>query len=651
MATTLNYSLTLVSDAEPSSGFGTELVNSLVPMDIDGKMVIPASHIKGLMKQAMMDVSNTILLDGLAELLPAIFGKEFDGQSLFSLTDCKINGDPIVKKMITRTSLNEHGTAKDTSLRTTEAVPADTVFEGHIHFSGEPSHLADLVTRYLLISVMEVGGSRNRGCGACYVAIDDDKRTPGELLDELVRELKGGGIASVAVKPVAAEGDPTKKVTLKIAFTADGPLCVPELPNIGNNAICSGFTIPASAVQGMILHRINALNPYVATACFNSENFRTWPLQATIDTATGLSVRASSSHKISKLPVEKQGHLFCDETIEPYDWKNVPKNAPLKSADGVLIPQGPDVHLWRSGDMPRHLTAHGVINGDETERNLYTVEALAVKKFTGMVVLPEDAAVLLKQSLKNDPIVHIGKSRSVRGSGTLFVEEYSLPASSSDELARTFIVQSPLLIDGDYVGKSAEAILEGLVKKSGWGVVEKSSASTQVLFGWNRHKNGLQKAECVIAPGSVFRLNEKPKDLEQLLVKGIGAGKERGYGSVLPHPGIASDRHIPPSSKPPIKSRDQSGIIGWKLWNKAKDFGLMPSQIAQVLAILAENKDQAIEYLERQRTGRPAKYWDRWKPVIEDVKTEIRRDSKVALKALKVWHDLAVYAESKGGKN
>ena len=55
MARNIDYTLRLVSDAEPSSGFGTELLNSLVPRDTDGSPLIPASHIKGLMRQALLD--------------------------------------------------------------------------------------------------------------------------------------------------------------------------------------------------------------------------------------------------------------------------------------------------------------------------------------------------------------------------------------------------------------------------------------------------------------------------------------------------------------------------------------------------------------------------------------------------------------------
>lgn len=669
MTNSLAYTLKLVSDAEPSSGFGTELTNALVPRDTTGWPVIPASHIKGLMKQAMKDFEDAIkgtednlLLKGITELKVRIFGNEFDNATIFSLTDCKPSKIPVMKT-VTRTALNSSGTAKNGTLRTTETIAAGTEFTGSINFIINPSQLEKLLVRYALLSIMEVGGSRNRGCGACFVTIDDEgKLQPGEVLKAIIVEIKKDSRTNPPPLPTHLQGDPNKRVTLKLTFTADNPICVPELPVVaGNNVIRSGFTISSSAVQGIILHRIDALNREVANACFKSDIFRVWPLLPTLDDAVGIPIRTSVSHKISKLPIEKDRYEFCDEIIEEYDWTKAPQNAPLKSADGVLIPTGDGVKLWRSNDMARHITAHGVHNGDSQARNLFTVESLAVNKFCGLVVMPEDAANLFLKSLDDNPTVLVGKARSIRGSGKLVAMpslsfpdfKYPIAAKAAKEVY-CFIVQTPLLIEGDTNGMSVDSIFKGMVQKAGWGKVAETSGSIQVLFGWNRHKDGRQKAERVIAPGSVFELEARPDHLEGLLVKGIGNGKERGFGAVLPHPGIATKRHTPKTMPIPIKSPDQSGKIGWELWKKAIDTGLMPSQIAQVQAELANGKQAALDFLDRQHKERPAKIWDRWKPVIQELRELINKDADIpeaTPKILKTWHDLAVYTESKGGKS
>lgn len=727
MSLKLDFTLKLISDAELSSGFGSELVNALVPRATDGKPVIPSTHIKGLMKQTVIDAKNSlegsdsIYLDTLMQKAFGSPGSTSRIESLFYVSNCYC-GSKWTIRTISRTSLNENGTAKETSLRTTEAISAGTIFKGFISFPAEPEKELDLLIRFALLSVMEVGGGRNRGSGACVVTIDQEEeenskdskdsghveneslpQQPGTLLLELLNLARASDKSESSdnliqhSQDIVVSGDPQKRVALKLTFTAEGQLCVPELPIVGTNVIRSGFSIPASAVQGMILTRINALDSNVADSCYKSENFRAWPMQplpliesvaAALDSTEEYCVfpmRASATHKISKLPFDNDKYSFSDEIIEPYEWSKTPKNSPLKSADGILVQTENGVMLWRSGDMARYISAHGVHNGDVQQdssgkaldsgkRGLFTVESISVRKFIGLVYMPEDAANLLMESLKSNSVVQIGKARSVRGSGSLKAEiikkvsfrfPKSAKSSETSKIAQAikeqdsdiaaFIVQSPVQIDMAVTKGNINQVLADVVASAGWGKVEEASGSTQILFGWSRHNNGRQKAQLVIAPGSVFRLEKVPDDLENLLVKGIGKGRERGYGAVLPHPGIATERCSGLPEIITIKSSDRSGEIGWNLWEMSKKSGLMPSQIAQLQSILGEYKTDkeakksALDYIERQRTGRPAKIWDRWKTVIEDVKDEIYKDPVQALKALKVWHDLAVANEGKGG--
>jgi CRISPR/Cas system CSM-associated protein Csm3 (group 7 of RAMP superfamily) len=242
------------------------LINALVPRDINGLPVIPASHIKGLMKQAVKDIEDTLPLnDNQKGLINRVFGgasvktqtchgsNEIDNSTIFSLTDCKPSIMPVVKT-VTRTALNSFGTAEKGTLRTTETIAAETVFTGSVNFLNNPTQLEKLLVRYALLSIMEVGGSRNRGCGACFITIvGEEKLQPGEVLKSIIEEMKKDSRTNPSPLPIHLQGDPKKRVTLKLAFTADGPICVPELPVVtGNNVIRSGFTISSSAVQGII---------------------------------------------------------------------------------------------------------------------------------------------------------------------------------------------------------------------------------------------------------------------------------------------------------------------------------------------------------------------------------------------------------------
>lgn len=665
----IDFTITLTSDAEPSSGFGTDLINGLVPRDAEDRPVLTASHIKGLMRQALLDVPDS-LLPRKKELIAALFGvagSSENASGLFSVTDCRCDrkAEDCVRT-ITRTSLNEFGVAKDTSLRTTEAIAKGTVFSGSVDFNAALPDAFGLMLRYALLSIFAVGGSRNRGCGACFVSIKGKSEKPGDLF----LKLQESDIDSALSKKesgakIDPTGDPKKCVYAQLCFETKSPLCLPELPIVGNNTISSGWSIPASAVQGMILTRINAMNGDVATACYESPLFRAWPMFPVpsdvwkTNQLGVVPVRASASHKISKLADENGKFTFCDEKIERYDWDKVTKNAPIKSADGVLIKTGNRVILWRSGDMARNLSAHGVINGNTDSaggRNLYTIESLDERHFSGFVCMPENAFNLLQKSLGENSAVHIGKSRTVRGSGIFSVRKLdalplALPKDSAQRDIPAFVVQSPVLIENGAKELSADRVFAELIENAGWGKVSEVSASIQILFGWNRRDKGLQQARLVIAPGSIFQLDRIPENWKDLIAKGLGGGRERGYGAILPHPGIATERYRGNAAITSIGSESLAAKTGWELWTLSRTSGLMPSQIAQLQALFDEKKASAIDFLERQRTDRSAKIWDRWKPVFDKVKAVISGKAADARKTLKVWHDLAVATNEKESDN
>lgn len=657
------FTVKFVSDAELTSGLGSNLVDGLVVRDLDGNPMIPASHIKGLMLQAVKDIPDAVISKDIKRAALNFFGKpgaESENSASFSVGCGKI-----LKKnetrLIARTALNEFGTAKKGTLRITEAIAAGTEFKGCVYLNNE-SPLLEAAVRYALLSIFEMGGSRSRGAGACLVKISGEDRTPGELF----RALQNAKADFVENKNVEAKGDPAKTIVVKISFETENPICVPETPVVGNT-IVSGFTIPASAVQGCLLTRIDQLNSDVATMCYHAKNFRAWPLEPlpTGDKFKGaFAVRTSASHKISKLADKTGKYNFCDESIEKYAWDKIKENSPIKSADGVMIrlKDKKETVLWRSGDMARHLTAHGVVNGGKNgdERNLYTVESLAERFFVGFATLPETAYNLLEESLRKDPIAFFGKSRSVRGQGTLKVEKLEslpldLPIDKEGEEIAAFIVQSPLLIDDEFSDASANEILKKLVKKY-WNLdVEECSANVQIRFGWNRHQKGLQMAVRVIAPGSVFRFHEKPDNIEELLEKGLGDGRERGFGSVLPHPNIAAERFVEGPKVQTLPKSDGAAKKGFELWKEARAKGknsssLSASQISTVLDLVSKDDSpaSALEFLERQIKNRPDKIWERWEKVFDDVESMIGSENiEYRVKALKVWRNLVVAEEER----
>lgn len=641
----INYCVELKSDGEPASGFGTELMDDLLPRDVNGRVILPSTHIKGVMRENIEALPQGVVSH---EAVAQLFGTEDDTAALFHIDNATAPSDAEILD-ITRTRLNRHGIALDGSLRTSEAVAAGTLFFGTVITRPGLAEAYQDLLKLGLLTLFSVGGGRNRGSGACFVTIANEKRTPGQIIRELSKvDFDTLSHIQESNEPQAAFID--DRVTLKLVFKAEDPVCVPETPIVKNNMIASGFSISASAVQGAILHRINDISNQAATACYNSHNFRAWPLNPA-NNEDALSLRVSFTHKVSKLKLADTGNYhFEDETVRPYDWDKIPSHSPLKATDGVLLVDGSDVKLWKSADMARIVTAHGVHNGDrdgsDKKRNLFTVEALAPMIFTGVVSIPKTAANILIDSFASSPYIQFGKSRSVRGGGVLAAEKINfeaLPLMKKYE-EDTFIVQSPLLVPLDLAAKPVEDILSVMVADSGFGEVEKCSGAVSIQFGWNRTvKNGFVGAKPVIAPGAVFKLKSPVENLEKKLIEGIGQGRESGFGAVFPHPGVAQ-RLFPDEAKPRVvKKTDKNyGEDGFELWKKARAANLSASQISRVREITSLDPQGAIAYLQRQKTDRPESIWERWRGVTGEIELGILENPEHMEKVLKVCQDLLV---------
>lgn len=678
--TELTLRVHLLSDAEPGSGLATELVNSLVPRNARAEPCIPASHLKGLLRDKLGEL---VRLRGWphvdAELLGARAVEGDDGQlARASLSDAVADAGELRTFTVTRTALGPLGTVDSKTLRTTEALPAGATLRATARVEASPGDVLDQALRLGLMSIEALGGGRSRGSGRCRIEIVGETRDPGELLRQLDTALASWQPAArrerIHAKP-AHSMSAGAAVWCRLVFEADTPICCPELPLVSNNAIRSGPAIPSSAVQGALLTRLDRVDPALATACLHDPRFRAWPLLPSAyrddwsagDALPPMAIRVDLAHRMSK-EAGANGHEFRDAAVAPYHWSEVAAGTPLRSNDGVLR-RWPDgrVDLWRAQDLPRLVSAHAAIDTPDGSRGLYTIEALAPLVFTGLVALPPEAAEALDRALQADPILHVGKARSVRGRGRLHVHRltdaestltWALPGEAA---GRVFIAQSPLALPDDWDIGRAETALQRLVDEAGWGrlvldedvgagAVARTMAACAVRFGWNRHGVGSTatpahsrlRARRVILPGSVLVLT-KPLDrvLERLLT-GLGDGREQGFGALLPHPGIATGRVERQQVPPTLTSRSAASREGLSLWRASEQQGPTPSQIAALLRHLDTGPAAAVAFLERQRKERPPRVWHRWEGIADKLKGLVQGDVETARGALRVWQDLAI---------
>ena len=675
--TELQYTIELHSDAEPGTGRGGEILNDTVPTDTEGRPTFPASHIKGLMREELRHLERHLNLGDLAGVLgnPAERDEQSeerrgDGgqESVCRITDAQANV-AVTTGTVTRTALDEYsGTVKETSLRTTERIPAGTRFAGRLSIDAVENSREDLAARLSLLSIRAVGGGRTRGSGCCVITINGETRSPGELLRRLATAEPTVRSPS-SVQSIPAE--PGRDMTvLRLEFRAAGPICCPENP-VRTGVIRSGFAIPASAVQGAVLTRLNGVSPELASKVFESVHFRAWPLLPCgfrdDEEERPYPVRVSLTHRVAKLAVDGKSlkeEEVRDQAFEPYDWKEVAASNPLKASDGVLLLYADgSVRLWKAGSMPTILSAHGVHHDPQTgERNLYQTQSMAPLVFSGTICLSGAAADVLLRSLESDPIVHFGRNRSIRGGGTLTAcvvdQDVAVPWMSKG-LPRILIVQSPLRLPDRPAAFDTPVSeeLEELIRTSWSDVklpeIEKCWASAGIRFGWNRHGHGMMtgkgnrlQARRVILPGSVVKFREQldPDMCRSLLVRGLGGDRDRGYGAVSVHPGKAASLFENRRSIKSLPSSDEKTAVeaAIRMWKECGNT-LSPSQISAVeQRLVAGGKEAAKEYVNNQ-INRTTRIWSDWKYLKDDVLDLIENHSpQHAAVALRMWADLVI---------
>jgi len=612
------------------------------------------------------------------ELIIATFGKSehtrVSEYAAFTLSAASLSHE-IKTAIVTRTSIGDHGVAADKSLRTTEFIAKGSVFTGRLFSASKSDSVEDLAWRLSLLSVFAIGSNRNRGTGSCVVDIKGESRGPGELLrklDALLPSWLAGSKDSPTASSTSEIKLSSKAVVLRLTFRATTPICCPEIPD-KSNVMATGFTIPASAVQGLILTEINRRQPALADALFAHPIFRAWPMQPcwqpmsrksdTVGDLPVSAVRVSLTHRAAKYSIDKVYGVddFHDEALEPKrSFEDQRPGSPLKASDGVLLRySNGEVKLWRASDMPHVITTHGVhaeeLSHDlKRERNLFTVDAMAPLVWQGLVVVPEDAVSSVLEVFSMLPQVSIGKSRTVRGLGSLEIERIEgVPAEWKTHTDKTvLVVQSPIPMQTST--QSADEIFRSLAEN--WAEklntnIEKVWTSSGILFGCNRVHQGRQPAQRVVLPGSVIEFKGKIDErlLMDFLTCGdcVPDGRQRGYGALSVHPGKATKLleigHAVPSMAASPDNFAEAVRLALKIARNHK----LPSisQIRSVQQRVGRSVgESAIDYLDRQRK-KTSNVWSDWDDCHADVRKLLTDFPKSAEKALEVLADLACVKE------
>jgi hypothetical protein len=661
---TLPFEIELMSDGEPGTGLGIETTDQLLPRSAGGRPIIPASHLKGLVREQLMELGQDLgwpmatitsekpgesatdaqQVPTLVKVLLGAGGKtEADGGVVY-FSDAEAERDA-PKLLIHRSGSAAH------SLRITEALPTGMKLGGRLVIDCDLSGAAAAM-QLALHSITSIGSNRNRGSGACVIRwnketnpnlavllaqVDELARKPEA---ELLKAMEDSGVESVdPVLEIAGE-----TAWYRLTFRAEQPVCCPERP-VRTNVIRSGIAIPASAVQGVILTILAKKG--MADACYGHVGTRFWPLQPTgpYTEIEGIPVRTSLTHRQTKANRDEPTH-FGDATLgqardEARAWK-----------DGVLVPLEKDfVRFLPASHFPRSLAAH-VALGTGSDQQLYSVESMAPQTWTGLVALPVEAGEALEAEIGSSRFVAFGKRRTVQGQGTLRItrldDDHAIFAP-----ARTFIVQEAGWIPDDWEIGNVHEVFKKLLPAV--PAPDEAHAEAACRFGFNRRDTartkgkGLIRARNVISAGSVFSLeHEVPAEqLKDYLLRGFGAnceseaGRLDGLGAILPHPGVAQatesdDDQSNIDSYP--KSESGPGVTeGLAIFRSSRNHP-SPSQISSLCQKAdREGRDAVLAYLQHQKEDR-GRFWFSWQPFHEFI-TKVEDPEKLR-GALHLWRNL-----------
>jgi CRISPR/Cas system CSM-associated protein Csm3 (group 7 of RAMP superfamily) len=693
------YTLTLKSDAEPGTGTGGTIINERVPRNRYGKPIIPATHLKGLIREELLKLED-LFPNELNDLADECCGKsdengdgDWTTESCFHISDA-VSDENVTTSFVSRTSIDSDlGKAKTTSLRTTERIAVGNVFTGTLMVNAKEGSRQDLAIRLAMLSIGAVGGNRTRGGGKCVLEFQEQNQPPGNLFKQFLESKKDEQWQNKHVDFSQTETvSKTETITLRLIFEADSPVCCPEHP-VPSNVIKSGFVIPASAVQGLILNRLNQLNEDAATKLFKDENFRAYPLLPCAVVPQDkkenypIPLRVSLTHKVAKLISDgatlDAGKTVADEAIPPYKWNEIDGANPLKATGGVLLQftkaqeEKNNIQLWKANSIPHILSAHSVLNDTNTidGRNLYQLDSIAPIVWSGFVRLPKWAADAVFGNCNDNCVqeifVSFGKKRSTQGNGKLFAfrvdeKDKRLPYNGSTHGCKdtVLIVQSPILLPDKSSGQSANEEFKAFVEKA-WNIKPEKCLGTVIgiQFGWNRHGKGrlagkgkrVHACRCVM-PGSVIIFDTNIEDLATKIKSGLGGGREQGFGLVAVHSGLATKMFNPNKSEPQsLKSNEtEKETIQevLKIWKTYQNDLPSSSQLAVVRNELETNgKGKTLEYLGHQN-NRTERIWATWESCINEMKNFIdTTEPKLAAKGLKFFIDLKIAQDKETVRN
>ncbi len=221
--------LELLEDLHVGTGLNWGDVDALQARDRHGRPVIPASHIKGLWRDAAEEWQRWEPDAITREDIAALFGDAGGAQGRLVLTSAYLaSSNEPTTLLWGSTRISASGTAEEGSLRFVEYVSAGTSFQLDLQMSTESDRLAELLA-VIIGRCSQLGGAKTRGHGLVHWQ----------------REPR-------ASSPVKIHRVPGSSPRLRLLLRNLDPLCLPQTGHPGN-LISTGSIIPGRSLRGALV--------------------------------------------------------------------------------------------------------------------------------------------------------------------------------------------------------------------------------------------------------------------------------------------------------------------------------------------------------------------------------------------------------------
>lgn len=160
-----------LEDLHVGSGMGRGDIDALQVCDRRGWPVLPASHIKGVLRETALEWQANDGKAFEAAVIDRLFGRAGGGQGALKLTSAYLTESLTCKVWGSTRIDTQTGAAQEDHLRFVEYVPAGARFIGQMSFTGSDEGDEKILSN-LLARCTQLGGGRNRGHGRIRWKID-----------------------------------------------------------------------------------------------------------------------------------------------------------------------------------------------------------------------------------------------------------------------------------------------------------------------------------------------------------------------------------------------------------------------------------------------------------------------------------------------